>query len=436
MSATSTVSLGQQTALSARELFEAVGIDETAFGDLQTSDLDEPSSNDIQSISQIASTFQRFDRNDIERWANRLELDTSAGQIANIYRVDGVVTQIESTVTATGEMLYRIDLRLPSQFENGEINAADRPASIWLKQIPGAWKSCLFTDVNITAGCYGVLVQSTDGISTLVSDRVEWFPKSSDSGPMVSSNLLTPAAIGIDVSLFDTLEHGRKVTAHDRECFYQMLARADRIATMAGESQFSIAEFLQMPHQQAGTIYTLTGVARRAIRISVSDPDIQERFGIDHYYEVDVFVPLEPALTLVDSESGDKNTYRAFPMTFCVRSLPPGFPEGPVITQPVAVTAMYFKLWAYRNELLNADRRHSSSAAKMQQSPLFIGYAPIVRVPAKGTSATIEIVAGVAFILAFAVVTGILIRISRRDRANSRRRNSVETVTIEMPESN
>jgi hypothetical protein len=316
-----------------------------------------------------------------------------------------------------------------------------REVSVWTKQIPNSWKEYLFKETEIYSGCSAILVRNTGNSSsgnegTLVTNRMEWYPKAGDANPIVPAHLVAAASIGIDVSLFDDLEHGRKVTARDRECFYQLLSRADRIADISTGQQsiFSIADLLQKPRNESGAVYTLTGVARRAIRIPVNDPDIRQRFNIDHYFEVDVFVPLEPALTLVDEDTGAKNTYRDFPMTFCVRKLPTGFPEGPVITQPVRMTGMYFKLWAYRNELLNAESRNSATSSSLQQSPLFIGYSPNARILLKQSFAASGLILGLAFAAFVALIVGMLIRTSRRDRIQRQQAEATQPIIIEIPE--
>ena len=53
------------------------------------------------------------------------------------------------------------------------------------------------------------------------------------------------------------------------------------------------AKFIKTPKSVGGELYTLRGMARRAILIRVDDDDIRTRFGIDHYYEIEVFIPLE-----------------------------------------------------------------------------------------------------------------------------------------------
>ncbi len=93
------------------------------------------------------------------------------------------------------------------------------------------------------------------------------------------------------------------------------------------------------------------GTARRALRIEVTDPDVRQRFGIDHYYELHVFLPLQQPLRLIDATDGKTHTYGSFPCTICLRQLPPEVPEGVEIRHLVRVTGWFMKLWSYRSQL-------------------------------------------------------------------------------------
>ena len=440
-----------------RELLATVGIDDSVFAILQHADFDDPTSGDISAIDHISATLQRFDLVDVERWRKPWPPTIDVASMASLLQVDGVVEFIEPIKTPVGGIVYRAAIQLDSPASSPRTPARtpapepsnvdlSRTVSVWSKQIPAAWKSSMNKAVRITAACDALLINAES--PTLVTSRFKWFPQEGNSGPATEPHLTEAAKIGIDVSRFVEIEHGKKVSSSDRECFYQMLSRSDRIKstgvsdldTSSDSDSFDIVEFLQNPAGQTGRVYRLNGIARRAIRIPVRDLDVQTRFGIDHYYELDVFVPMKSVLILQDEKTGENVRYDKYPMTFCVRELPVGFPEGPVITQAVSIQAMYFKLWAYRNELLNHPTNlvdGSTGTNRRQQSPLFMAHSPTMRISPNLASSAWDFTAqlfGLAFAVAVVVVATILYRNSRRDDLLRRKRNPSETISINLPE--
>ena len=416
-----------------QELLASVGIDESVFEHLREADFNDPTTGDIAAIDHIATTLQRFDLADVDRWTKTIENNFADSGIGNLVLIDGLVQRIESTSTPAEGTVYRTVLRPKSPDLDGTI-------SVWAKQIPDAWKPLLNRTVSMTARCQALLVKADS--PTLVTARFAWLPDQSDQGPTADERLFAAARIGIDVSRFDEIEHGKKVSSADRESFYQILSHAEELDLLQSSGRepnsFNIVELLQKPRSQTGSVYQIDGIARRAIRIPVNDPDVRTRFGIDHYYEVDVFVLMNPTLILVDEQTGEKTSYHKFPMTFCVRELPPGFPQGPVITQAVSVHAMYFKLWAYRNELLSNPQVEGAEASKRrQQSPLFIAHAPTIRVVSntmvRRWDSTAQAI-GLVFAISVIIIAGILYRNSRRDASTHRKRNAGKNVTINIPE--
>ena len=121
-----------------------------------------------------------------------------------------------------------------------------------------------------------------------------------------------------------------------------------------------------------GEVFPVEGVARRAMRVPVADPDIRARFGIDHYYEIDLFLPLAgAALRFGKDASGEKNpVYRnAFPATLIVRELPEGLAESENMHELVRADAVFFKVWAYRSN-------YTSQFGQLQPAPLFLAARP------------------------------------------------------------
>ena len=99
--------------------------------------------------------------------------------------------------------------------------------------------------------------------------------------------------------------------------------------------------------------------------------DIQEKYGLDHYYEVDMFLPLSRTLRLVDPRDQVAREYQTYPVTLCVRELPDGMPEGSSIRQEISVDACFMKLWSYRSQFMTGDDT-PEDMVRRQVSPLFV----------------------------------------------------------------
>jgi len=136
-----------------------------------------------------------------------------------------------------------------------------------------------------------------------------------------------------------------------------------------------LAPLLQHPETQHGRLMLVKGTARRVLRVRVDEPDIQDRFGIDHYYQIDVFVPLGDQVVQLGKDAGpDSPTFtNNFPVTVCVAELPPDLHESPDLREDVSIPAANFKLWAYHSQFVTAYDKH-----QLQVSPMFIGAMPAV----------------------------------------------------------
>ncbi len=119
---------------------------------------------------------------------------------------------------------------------------------------------------------------------------------------------------------------------------------------------------MERPERHRGDLFSFRGVAQRAVKVQVTDPDTVERFGFDHYYEVTIFFDLGGELKLHDRKVS------TFPIVFCVRRLPDGMPVGENIAEAVTATGVMFKLWGYTTGITDRD-----GAGASMVSPLLIG---------------------------------------------------------------
>jgi hypothetical protein len=140
----------------------------------------------------------------------------------------------------------------------------------------------------------------------------------------------------------------------------QEVAAATRIAELtrrlerAADEAEDVTPLFNAPDEVRGRLVTLLGTARRAIEIRVDDPDILARFGIDHYFEIELVTP--------DS--------RGNPIAICVRELPPGMPLGEEIYEPLRVTGFFLKTWGFRTA---QSKQAAPGEIRKQLAPLLIG---------------------------------------------------------------
>jgi hypothetical protein len=257
------------------------------------------------------------------------------------------------------------------------------------------------------------------------ADRVAWFPDRADPAHTIGPAQLALAKIGMDLGLWDDVRasNARALTATDREAFYQLLAALGRPAAAQlraqGAEPLDIVPLLEKPADHQGEILPVQGLARRVLRVPVSDPDINSRFGIDHYYEIDLFLPLAANLRLGKDPSGEKNPVfrNAFPATLIVRQLPAGLTEGENIHALIRADGVFFKTWAYRSP-------YTAKFGQLQPAPLFMATQPrLVKIENPTNWITAALVTG-AMLLSLGVTAIIVLWYGRGDR-KARRRNAI-----------
>jgi hypothetical protein len=276
-------------------------------------------------------------------------------------------------------------------------------------------------------------------------DIVELFGKTGD--PRFGISML--GNLGVDVGLFDDVQPRGRLRAEEREAFYQIMQAVGRFAPSvyvdiarvtlpavqeeweqkldnerdpkrgalakavvgrANEGHYSVAPLFNEPENQIGRLIIVEGRARRAVRVEVGEKpsggqsDVARRFGIDHYYELEVFTD--------DSQN--------YPLVFCVRSLPENFPTEGVVDVPVQVAGFFFKDWLYRTRHSGNDdevEEGQSTGGRPQYAPLLIGPEPtVLATPEPGNRGTSQLIGGAIFLIALASIWGVALCFARGDR--------------------
>jgi hypothetical protein len=184
---------------------------------------------------------------------------------------------------------------------------------------------------------------------------------------------------------------------------------AKLVVERAKEGRYSVAPLFNDTERQIGQLVVIDGAARRVVRIDVSSrsthggpSDVARRFGFEDYFEIEVFTD--------DSQN--------YPLVFCVRELPEGFPTGEGLHVPVRIAGFFFKAWQYTTrgsrDLESGDI--VGGANRRQLAPLLIGRAPLMLKVESADSDAVRMVGGGLFLLALGGIWAAAWWFARDDR--------------------
>jgi hypothetical protein len=246
----------------------------------------------------------------------------------------------------------------------------------------------------------------------------------------------------MDVGLLDSIAGRGRIRAVEGEAFYQMLRVAGQmestklvrlaeenlktvqqswqrefdaatdnaqrnlareVLSRTAEGRYSVAPLFNVPEAQIGELVVVDGTARSVARVEARSQadgsrtsDLARRFGIDHYYELEVFTD--------DSQN--------YPLVFCVRELPAGFPSGGAIHVPVRVAGFFFKDWLYHTR---GSQQSDVAGVRAQYAPLLIGRSLLVLSTEQGGGGARYVVGGL-FVAALAGIWAVSAWYARGDR--------------------
>lgn len=340
---------------------------------------------DEETLIRILDRTPRFPKEKLEAWGdeNAVKLEALADapdeHRTRVMRLRGRATAVQR-IELLPEVAARLDF--PSYYRVSLQLSDGWTGLVCTRTIPAAWPRD--GSIDQPAGATGIFLKTAEEVEgrprlVFVADRVAWFPEQVQPALGITSGHVYLAEQGFDVGLLDQAraQNNKPLSLADRECFYALLAavkRADedpfeQLATQ----RIDVIEVLKSPEQQHGKLMTLRGVARRAIKVRVDDPDVQARFGLDHYYQIDLFVELDKQVIKFSKEGAEDAPVfeNSFPVTVCTLALPPNLPEGELLRENVLVHAAFFKLWTY-----SSDYVQSFDQRMQQVSPMMIGTAP------------------------------------------------------------
>ncbi len=298
----------------------------------------------------------------------------------------------------------------------------------YTRTIPQAWHGRQHLDQRCrVSGMFLKLGTAVDGQPRFMfaTRRIGWLPDRPSAELGIGPSQVLLGNLGMDVGLFDAVRarDGKPINAGERACFYALLraagrASADDLARHANPMQ--LATVLQPPAQLHGEVLRLRGSVRRITRVVVNEHDIQQRYGIDHYYQLDVLVPLGDAEIQITGGAKGKSgpVYRTnFPFTCCALAIPDawralvGKEEANV---PAVLDGFFFKLWAYSNPYVA-----SFDPRQRQLSPMLMLHEPIPARLAGTRNRSLDLAMGVGFIAVLAGIWGIIWWLGRTDRKHA-----------------
>jgi hypothetical protein len=361
---------------------------------------------------QLLRRLRSFDSASIDGWVEEgLRPDSvlaePSGHQGKLVQLAGRVTQVSKRPLASADAAR---LEMPEYFEcELSFDKHAGKATVLTTRVPRAWFAAKTLNEPVTtAALYLRKLPGSDPPQAIwLAKEIAWHPTVVDE-PRVSLGNAILGSLGMDVGLLDGIRSRGPIRGEEREAFYQMLDAAGRIGAhqlarfaqgnvghqrdrwmqdaanttnrarralaqevsrRANDGRYSVAPLFNEPEQNIGQLFTFDGVARRAVRIEVGTQkdggpsDVLRRFGIDHYYEIEVFTD--------DSQN--------YPLVFCVRELPAELKPGASQHVPVRMAGFFFKDWLYtaRGTSSGANEDADATGPRSQFAPLLVGRGPL-----------------------------------------------------------
>ncbi len=314
----------------------------------------------------------------------------------------------------------------------GGVSPSVGPVTVYCRTIPDAWhglqklnQRCRVTGMFLKLGEPKDKDDESSTPLLFAASRIGWLPDHLDAQLGVDPDQVLLGNLGMDIGLFDSVRARNKmpIGAAERECFYALLSAAERIATPAlakRATPLELGALLQHPERNHGRLISFRGTVQRITRVMVDERDIRQRYNIDHYFQLDVLVPLNDAAIEVrgedDSEPGP--VYRdSFPFTCCSVSLPSQWERyvgREKVSLGVIINGFFFKLWAYPNPFVaRFDER------QRQLSPMIVLHDPVSVALTTSPDHARGLLIGLGFLAFLLLVWGIVWALNRTDRKHA-----------------
>lgn len=344
---------------SAREMLKYLGVESSEFEGFFQNEPLTPAEEDV--LFKLLYLFPRLGLEDLHRWRKE-SIDWAAVQEkpndfrGEIFRLQGRAKSLQK-MPLIAEVVDRYEF---DHYYRIEVQLADAPvtALICSRTAPTNWEPGEPLDEPISADAMFLkLGEEVDGVRQAVfaSQRISWHPEQENEPLGVRSAEVQLAKLGFDVGLLSDVKqvNYQGLGPVDREPFYSLLDALKLAAPgqLPGKrfDESNLIGLLENKSPSLGEPYRVSGNARKIIRVRVDDADIRQRFGIDHYYQVDFFIPLDKAIKLgKDRKDQLAPIYEnGYPATLCLVELPPGLQEGDNLRQAFESESIFYKMWSY-----------------------------------------------------------------------------------------
>lgn len=382
-----------------RELMQIAGWDAKRFARLQEAEpLSDAQRNEL---IELLWRLRTFDAKQLSAWAQGRPLklvDEQHSDAGELFPLEGRVTKVTRHELSPA-LAERFEM--PAYYEcEMTLHAEVGAATILTTRVPHVWLEMESVNEPAAASALLVDVLSDDKNSPhglFASREIAWYP-TAPKAPFVSLGKSILGELGIDVGLLDSVRQRGAIAASEGELFYDLLGAAgqiganqlDRFAIQqlpsvaemwaaaaketrdsstaparqqlarevqarAAKGLYSVAPLFNDAANQVGELIALEGVVRRVTPIDGKD---------FRYYELDLFTD--------DSQNN--------PIVVVVRELPPGFPIGDRLHEPVRVAGWFFKVWSFESHRakLPAAPDGSPTPKNLRQfAPLVIARSPV-----------------------------------------------------------
>lgn len=336
--------------------------------------------NEDETLHRILFRLPRINGYDWHRLARPLGdghplAKEPAGQRGQAFRVEGYATRVEK-IPVLPEIARRFEF---DNYYRVEIEpfGSDYPVVVSARTVPAGWDERETLRERVSCSAVFLKAAADDGGRpplVFASDRIAWHPEAPSDTPRIEPDHLLLTRHGFDANRLRDLD-GRDalpLTSADTECFYQLLAAVARIDVAAMKPlarPFALGELLNKPGEQHGRCFHVHGRARRVTKVVLNDPEIKDRFGISHYYQLDVMVPLGDSEVRLASAKGDKSGpvfNIAFPVICCVLDVPERLKqlgERGEMNEDMTFDAFNVRLWSYQSPFLDQFEREQAERA-------------------------------------------------------------------------
>ncbi len=436
-------------------------------------DLDPVIGKDIDTIGKLLAVFPKVSESDIQRLTkptvnadaavtldmlvsdvdrHRIKFFTIRGRATSVKR-QYIIPEAARLIGFNSFFWVTIkadDSDIPVRIATRKIPIAwfpeswKRPATATEESPPAAMQRLPF-EIDEPILVDGLLLKTTDENQQLelimAASRVKWLPREVSTEQHVHSSMVLLSQHGFDSGLLDEIRRTNKSALghNDREAFYQILKifqpssaldAIQQVHQQAPPPNREIVDYFNDTRALQGQFVTVSGDVRQISRIAIVNSKMQQRFGSDHYWQLDLSIPIGKHRIRVKTNDADQDGIifqNRFPLQVCVNHLPPelqkamnemrqGMDERKLLREKVTVQGVFFKLWSYQTALTMRD-----GPEREQLSPLII--ASTIRMHEKPITDQSDrgIYVAIAFIVAMLCITVFLVRVGREDRQSKKR---------------